>query len=147
MKMDEEKQQQKSMILGAAAAFMIMLGYPGELITSGNLTMRWVWWAAAMVPFVYIVYELLVGLQEATNLEDNDDVKNLIQLAQKMTVISWCTYPVVYIFPMLGMSGAGAVVGIQIGYCVSDIISKCGVGLLTYNICKAKSANYVKMED
>merc|ERR1712006_52284 len=71
----------------------------------------------------------------------------LLGLAQKMTVVSWCTYPVVYIFPMLGFSGAGAIVGIQIGYCVSDIISKCGVGLLTYNICKAKSANYVKMED
>jgi hypothetical protein len=41
---------------------------------------------------------------------------------------------------MFGSSGAGSVVGIQIGYCISDIVSKCGVGLLTYNICKTKSA-------
>merc|ERR1712022_106652 len=40
---------------------------------------------------------------------------------------------------MLGFSGAGSVVGVQIGYCISDIISKCGVGLLTYQIAKAKS--------
>merc|ERR1712224_580050 len=35
--------------------------------------------------------------------------------AQVWTVISWCTYPVVYLFPMLGINAAHAVVGIQIG--------------------------------
>jgi len=56
-----------------------------------------------------------------------------------MTVISWCTYPVVYLFPMLGISAASSVVSIQLGYCASDIISKCGVGLVSYQISKAKS--------
>ena len=41
-----------------------------------------------------------------------------------MTVISWCTYPIGYLVPMLGISAFKAAVGIQIGYCVSDIISK-----------------------
>ena len=36
--------------------------------------------------------------------------------------------------------GCEAVVGIQCGYCVSDIISKCGVGFLIYNITITKSA-------
>merc|ERR1711965_883493 len=108
MKFDAKEAQQKSATLGAAAALMILLGYPGELITEGpQLSSRWMFWAASMTPFVCIVYTI----------------------------------------PMLGATGAGAVVGIQIGYCISDIISKCGVGLLTYSICKAKSANYVKMED
>merc|ERR1712226_1803132 len=49
------------------------------------------------------------------------------------------TYPVVYIFPMLGFAGAQAVVNIQVGYCVSDVISKCGVGLTIYSITSAKS--------
>merc|ERR1719291_853800 len=31
-----------------------------------------------------------------------------------MTVISWCTYPIVYLFPMLGFSAAKAVVAIQL---------------------------------
>ena len=57
-----------------------------------------------------------------------------IQVAQVMTVISWCTYPVVYLFPMLGFEEAMAVVSIQIGYCVSDIISKCSVGEVIYQI-------------
>ena len=56
-----------------------------------------------------------------------------------MTVISWCTYPIVYIIPMFGAKGASAVVGIQMGYCVSDVISKCGVGFLIYGITNAKS--------
>ena len=38
------------------------------------------------------------------------------------------TYLVVYIFPMIGFSGAKAVVevAVQGGHCVSDLIAKCG---------------------
>jgi len=97
-------------------------------------------WALSMVFFLYIVYELLVGLAEATNKETDKNLKAKIGNAQVMTVISWCTYPVVYLFPMMGINAAHAVVGIQIGYCASDIISKCGVGLLIYQISYAKSA-------
>merc|ERR1711865_1293241 len=89
----------------------------------------------SMMFFLYIVYELLVGLAAATNNESDPIVKSKIQSAQLMTVISWCTYPVLYLIPMLvPNSAAKAVVGIQIGYCASDIISKCGVGLLIYQI-------------
>merc|ERR1712157_486325 len=53
--------------------------------------------------------------------------RDLVFRAQWVTVVSWLTYPVVYIFPMLGFKGAQAVVNIQVGYCVSDVISKCGL--------------------
>jgi len=86
------------------------------------------------------VYELLVGTAEVTNSEADPEIKSKIQLVQVMTVISWCTYPVVYLVPMFGVSASEAVVGIQIGYCVSDIIAKCGVGLTIYQITYAKSA-------
>ena len=82
-------------------------------------------------------------LAAATNKEADKTIKEKIGNAQTMTVISWCTYPVVYLFPMMGINAAHAIVGIQIGYCVSDIISKCGVGLLIYQISYAKS-NKVK---
>merc|ERR1712110_10843 len=84
--------------------------------------------------FLYIVYELLVGLSAATNQESDSVIKGKIKVAQVMTVISWCTYPVVYLIPMVGVPPGDAVVGIQIGYCISDIISKCGVGLTIYGI-------------
>merc|ERR1712232_459579 len=113
--------------LGLGSALMIVSGYYGELVVTGDLTPRWVCWFASMSFFLYIVYELLVGLSAATNSETDENVKGKIKTAQLMTVISWCTYPVVYLFPMLGINAGTAVVSIQIGYCASDIISKCGV--------------------
>jgi len=139
MKLEGSEANKKCTTLGASAALMIILGYPGELIVEGNLGARWFYWGLAMLPFLYIVYELLVGLAGATNAEEDSNVKALISRAQLVTVISWLTYPVVYIFPMLGFSGAGAVVAIQVGYCCSDVISKCGVGLIIYQVTAAKS--------
>merc|ERR1711904_683533 len=90
---------------------------------------------------MYIVFTLLVGLAEATRSEEDAKTRDLIKSAQVWTVISWCTYPIVYVFPMMGISGPSSVVAIQLGYSCSDIISKCGVGLLIYQITNAKSKN------
>jgi len=140
MDLSEEETSDKAWKLGAAAALMIILGYPGELILEKDkLGTRWVYWALAMIPFVYIVYTLVIGLANATNSEPDLKIRKAIRTAQYMTVVSWLTYPIVYIIPMMGVSGSNAVVGIQIGYCVSDIISKCGVGFLIYQITNAKS--------
>merc|ERR1711865_326728 len=133
----------KAWTLGVGSALMIASGYYGELVVTGDLTPRWMCWFLSMAFFLYIVYELLVGLAAATNNETDKVIKEKIGSAQTMTVISWCTYPIVYLFPMMGINAAHAIVGIQIGYCVSDIISKCGVGLLIYQISYAKS-NMVK---
>merc|ERR1712107_832886 len=140
MKLDDKTYSSKAWTLGAGSALMIVSGYYGELVVTGDLTPRWVCWALSMCFFLYIVYELLVGLSAATNSEANPVIRGKIRVAQVMTVISWCTYPVVYLFPMLGINAATAVVSIQIGYCASDIISKCGVGLVIYQITYAKSA-------
>ena len=88
---------------------------------------------------MYIVHELLFGLAAATKNEPNPVVAGKIKTAQIVTVVSWRTYPVVYLFPMLGINAAQSIVSIQIGYCASDIISKCGVGILIYQITYAKS--------
>ena len=88
----------------------------------------------------FIVYELLVDLAAAIALEADSVFKEQIGLAQGLTVISWCTYPVVYVFPMRGINASTAGVSIQIGYCASDIISKCCVGILIYQITYAKSS-------
>jgi len=131
----------KSWALGVSSGLMIALGYPGEMIIEGDqLGVRFMFWVAAMVPFLYVVYTLLVGLKDAIASEGNPAVATMLTQVCYATVISWCTYPVVYLFPMLGFNGAKAVIAIQLGYCVSDIISKCGVGFLIYNITITKSA-------
>merc|ERR1712028_115653 len=139
MKLPANQLNTKAWTLGLGSALMIVSGYYGELVVTGDLTPRWACWFLSMVFFLYIVYELLVGLSAATNKETDPVVKGKIQTAQLMTVVSWCTYPVVYLFPMLGINAAHAVVSIQVGYCASDIISKCGVGILIYQITYAKS--------
>jgi len=139
MNLPEAEYSSKAWSLGFGSALMIISGYYGELVVTGDLTPRWACWFLSMVFFLYIVYELLVGLSAATNAETDAVVKGKIQTAQLMTVVSWCTYPVVYLFPMLGINAAHAVVSIQVGYCASDIISKCGVGILIYQITYAKS--------
>merc|ERR1719159_725169 len=139
MKLDAKAYSNKAWTLGVGSALMIVSGYYGELTVSGDLTPRWRCWYVSMAFFLYIVYELLVGLASATNSESDPKIKSKIQSAQVMTVISWCTYPVVYLLPMFGITAAKAVVSIQLGYCVSDIISKCGVGLVISQISYAKS--------
>merc|ERR1712025_1340250 len=140
MKLDEKTFTCKAWTLGLGSALMIVSGYYGELVVTGDLTPRWHCWSASMSFFLYIVYELLVGLSAATASESDPRIADKIRTAQVMTVISWCTYPIVYLFPMLGITAAGAVVSIQMGYCVSDIISKCGVGIVIYQISAAKSS-------
>merc|ERR1711879_314982 len=116
MKLDDATFNAKAKSLGVGSALMIVSGYYGELTVTGDLTPRWICWFISMAFFLYIVQELLVGLSETTEQEADKVVKDKIKTAQLVTVIS-----------------------IQVGYCASDIISKCGVGLFIYQISYAKS--------
>merc|ERR1712187_93372 len=98
MKLSDADYSSKAWSLGVGSALMIVSGYYGELTVTGNLTPRWICWFLSMMFFLYIVYELLVGLSAATNSEADPSVQGKIRTAQIMTVISWCTYPIVY-FP------------------------------------------------
>merc|ERR1719361_203122 len=91
MKLDEETYKSKAWTLGLGSALMICSGYYGELIVTGDLTPRWICW------FLSIVYEMLVGLSAATNMEADPVIAGKIKTAQVMTVISWCTYPIVFV--------------------------------------------------
>jgi len=140
MNLTPRETSSKAITLGAASALMIILGYPGEsIIEGGRMGERWMYWALAMVPFLYVVYTLLVDLKSTIGSEPNPEVRSLLSMACWWTVLSWCTYPFVYLLPMVGIGGAGTVVAIQAGYCVADIISKCGVGFIIYNVTLAKS--------
>ena len=82
---------------------------------------------AASQAVVDIVHELLGGLSEATDSENVPTLKLRTLMAQVLTVLSWCTYIVGYLFPMLGIAASQVVVAIQIVYCVPDKSSKCEV--------------------
>lgn len=137
MDLDKATEAALSMKLGAAAALMIILGYPGE-ITLDHGT-RWLFWFLAMLPFCYIVFTLFVSLKDAVEKQD-PAARDLVSTARWVTIISWSTYPIVYILPMLGFDTANsALVGIQVGYSISDFVSKCVLGLMVTRIAIAKS--------
>jgi len=158
MRLSEEETFQRCTTLGVSSALMILNGYPGE--TTADPGTRWCFWFLSMLPFCYIVYTLFVGLKASQEAQP-EECKDQVKWACWATVISWCTYPIVFILPMLsgnangGTSGmgAGATVMIQVGYTASDIISKCGVGYLVYRIGLTKSmmdkasAGYEPTED
>merc|ERR1711871_357166 len=144
MNLPEGESNKQCWRLGVFAALMIISGYRGELVIAGDLSSRWIHWFISMFFFSYVVYTLLIGLADATNAEPDPKVKGMLKNAQWVTCISWCTYPIVYLFPMLGIHGSRAVVAIQVGYCASDVISKCLVGLMIYQITIYKSQNDAK---
>merc|ERR1711988_1519018 len=139
MKLSEEETFNRCVKLGVFSALMIANGYPGEV--TGDPSTRWCFWFLSMCPFSYIVYTLFVGLKEAQEAQP-EAVRDQVKWACWATVFSWCTYPVVFIFPMLqgsstGKHGltAGSMVAVQMG----DTVSKCGVGYLVYRSGLAKS--------
>jgi bacteriorhodopsin len=122
--------------LGALAAIMVILGYPGEI--SSDVGTRWLWWALAMIPFLIIVYDLFIGLKNSIDSQP-ESVRGLVSTARWLTVISWCFYPVVFIFPMIGFTGGAATTAVQVGYTVADIVAKALFGVLIYMIAARKS--------
>merc|ERR1711982_231375 len=74
MDLDDETYSKKAWILGVGSALMIVSGYYGELVIAGDLTPRMVCWCLSMSFFLYIVYELLVGLANATTKESDDKI-------------------------------------------------------------------------
>merc|ERR1711988_1877213 len=86
MKLPKAETVSLSWKLGLASAVMVALGYPGEV--QDDLAVRWIWWALAMVPFSYVVFSLIAGLNAATD-EQPESVKGLVVTARYLTVISW----------------------------------------------------------
>jgi len=136
MKLPKDETVSLSWKLGLASAIMVALGYPGEV--QEDATVRWVWWAAAMVPFSYVVLTLLSGLNAATDKQP-ESVKGLVVIARYLTVISWLTYPFVYIIKNFGLNGAVATTYEQIGYSIADVVAKAVFGVLIWAIASGKS--------
>lgn len=143
--------------LGVASAIMVAVGYPGEI--SDNQTTRWIFWSISMVFFLFVLYNLLVGLAKAagepvpmeeseTETEEdgakslvsgNQKVQGLIAAARYLTAASWLTYPIVYAIKSLNISGSAAMTWEQVGYSVADFVAKAVFGILIWKIAQTKS--------
>merc|ERR1719463_724043 len=65
MKLPKDETVSLGWKLGVASAVMVALGYPGEI--QDDLLVRWIFWALAMIPFTYVVFTLVAGLNDATD--------------------------------------------------------------------------------
>ena len=119
-----------------AAVLMILTGYPGEIST--DMTTRALWGAVSTIPFVYILYVLWVKLGEVLKKE-KAGVALLVRNTRWLLILTWGFYPITYLLPQLGVPAASAVVGVQIGYAVADVLAKAGYGVMIYAIARAKT--------
>jgi len=119
-----------------ASALMIILGYPGEM--SGDNTIRGIFGLLSTLPFLYILFVLFVELSKSLDRQPAG-VRKTISNLRLLLLLSWGVYPIAYLLPLLGVGGADAWVGKQIGYSIADILAKAVYALIIFNIAKKKS--------
>jgi len=129
--------------LGLLAAAMIVLGYPGEVAETAGA--RWFWGVASMIPFLWIVYELFVGLSKSIDSQP-EDARGLVSTARYVVIGSWAFYPIVYFAGAVGLDGGAATVVIEVGYTIADITAKAVFGVLIFMIAQRKSAAYFESQ-
>jgi bacteriorhodopsin len=123
----------KGLGLILASAIMVILGYPGETLAIGFAKV--IWWVLAMIPFSYILYEMIKGVGMSIKTQPKV-VQPLFKKTRLLIILSWSFYPLVYILPLFGLS---AFVSIQVGFTVVDIVAKSVFGILIYIIAQRKS--------
>jgi bacteriorhodopsin len=123
----------KGLGLTLAAALMVLLGYPGETLAIGFAKV--IWWILAMIPFSYILYEMIKGVGISIKTQPLV-VQPLFKKTRLLIILSWSFYPLVYILPLFGLS---AFVSIQVGFTFVDIVAKSVFGILIYIIAQRKS--------
>lgn len=137
-----------------AAALMIALGYPGEVIADpAKWNERVMWGALSSIPFFYILYVLWTELTKSLDSQP-PAARRLLEIARLVILVTWAVYPIAYALGGTpealaakagtataegGIVGANGVVGLQIGYAIADMTAKAGFGVLIYLIARAKS--------
>ena len=137
-----------------AAALMIALGYPGEVIADpARWNERVIWGGLSSIPFFYILYVLWTELTNSLNSQP-PAARRLLEIARLVILVTWAVYPIAYALGGTpdalaakagtasaagGVSGANGVVSLQIGYAIADMTAKAGFGVLIYLIARAKS--------
>jgi bacteriorhodopsin len=136
MRLPGSEGPKKASRLAFLAVIMVLLGYPGEI--SNVASTRWLWWCLSMIPFLIIQFELFVGLAASIKAQP-ENARGLVSAARYITVVTWLFYPIVFILPMIGLTGGSAKVGVQVGYSIADVLAKAAFGIFIYTIALRKS--------
>ena len=121
--------------LAIAAFLMIVLGFIGEgdRVSKSVMSSRGLWGTLSTIPFIYILVVLLGEIRSAME-RASAQVRILLRNTALLTLFAWGFYPIAYMAPFFGWSGAVTETNLQVGYSVADIVAKCGYGLLIHAI-------------
>ena len=125
-----------------AAALMIALGYPGDARLENVFGLALhpsVWGLLSTIPFIYILWVLLVELGKSLERQ-SEAVKKKVNALRVLLFASWGVYPISFIFSMNGELDGNGFMLREIGYSIADITAKCVFGLIIYSIARIKSA-------
>lgn len=136
MGLSRQETSSKAIRLGLLAALMVGLGYPGEIADAASG--RWMWGGLAMIPFLWIIYELFFGLSRSVD-QQPESTRGLVKAAIWVTVLSWSFYPVVFFAGAVGLEGTSALTVVQVGYTIADLVAKAAFGVLIFMIAVRKS--------
>ena len=137
MRLSKEETFSRGTKLTVAAILMVILGYPGEgLVDPSQLGGRWLYWLLAMIPFLYILYSLVVSLGNSITKQPKN-VQAMVSNARWLLIASWTFYPIVYLFPMINPDAS--YINIQVGYTIADVVSIGMFSVMIYMIAQRKS--------
>lgn len=120
-----------------ASILMLVTGYFGETIDSGNSVM---WGVISSIPYFYIVYLVWFGEVASLAQTAGPQVAKATRILAWFVLVGWAIYPIGYI---LGTPGgffgiqlvsdhAAASHAMDVAYNLADAINKIGFGLVIY---------------
>jgi bacteriorhodopsin len=136
LNLEAKAQRSMALRLAAAAALMVALGFPGEIAT--DTTKKMIFWGLGFIPFAYLVYTLWVEMGQSLRRQPAE-VATVVSNARLTLVTTWMFYPIVFLFPVLGLTSAMGESMRQVGYSVADVLAKPGYGLLILAVATLKS--------
>ncbi len=120
-----------------AAMLMIGLGYPGEI--SSDFGTRNLWGVLSTIPFLYILWVLWTQLGSATEVAA-PSIKSLFINTRYLLIATWGFYPIAYAIATWGGPASGsAMVALQVGYSIADVLAKALYGVMIFAIAHEKS--------
>jgi len=117
----------KSGALTVATVAMILFAFYGDTSTISL--------AIGVVFFGYILYELVLGLEETTRKQPAN-AASLVRFTRWFIALTWSAYPFVAVLPMIG---TGTATAMKVAYTVLDLLMKAGSGILIWSITVCKT--------
>jgi hypothetical protein len=89
-----------------------------------DLSVRWFGWSSAVIPLGYVGLMLIGGWKKATSKQRPPAATRLGSASRYLAVMSWCTYPFVYISENVVLAGKKATLYEQVGFSLADVVAK-----------------------